>query len=270
MSRIESIVNLVDALVVANFGASKIKYWGLCHQEERDGNNIPVKYIGSGDVENVSFDDKYALAFYHRITSEDESKDSNLGFGTKLQVVQTYNMKLVVFANSRNLKSEQTDLSYALRNDVCSIIPSSLTSAQLTILDAQSGFINIGAKDIDKRAVFSTEMGETEFKVGPEHILFAINYSVRLTFLESCLSTTTYCDTEVPLPIPAEAGTNPTFCQMVLACASAPLEFTAPLVEEDDVVSMPRVTRTEDGYLDNEDFIDFQNASDLFMIKLMH
>lgn len=198
MSRIERIVELIDALIGANFSVQTQKYWGIAHLEQRDGLTIPVSYKGAGDLENISFDDKYALATYHRIISEDEARDSNLGFGSNLQVSQTYNIRLVVFCNMRNFSDNGADLTYSLKDDIASLIPSKLTSAQLTTLQAQSCLINISGKDLDKRRVFNEEMDGSEFKIEPSHVLFVINYTIRLTYLESCRGTTTSCD-DIPV-----------------------------------------------------------------------
>lgn len=216
-SRIERIVELIDALVGNNFTNPKKKFWGLCTIESKDDKNIPVRYKGAGDFEDASFDDKYSLSIYHRITSDNDLRDASQGFGLNLRVSQIYTMRMVVFADMRNFSGDANDLRYTLKDDIAAIIPSGLTNAQLTTLQAQSCVISITSKDLDKRSVFNEEMAGAEYALAPNHVLFAINYTIQLEFLESCRGTNTSCDNIPALPIAENNGTQ-NFCDAVMNC----------------------------------------------------
>lgn len=186
MSRIETITGIIDTAIKAGLNIGKVKAHGLCYLIQKDEQTFAARYLGNGDWESVTFDDRDSFAMYHRIRSEDESEDSTQGFGNNVMVTQTYNMRIVCYANANRIKNDQVIQAHSLKDDVSALMPHNLTSAELTGIDAQSARITQSTKEVDPKKVWEEETSGVEFKISGSQILLFIDYNIILNFQQSC------------------------------------------------------------------------------------
>lgn len=179
----DRLIFLIDVLddSLKEFYFRDIKFYGLAKLELKGENHIPVFYNGFGDNDFVGFED-VSMGIYHRLISEGEEKDNDLGYGRNANVTENYLIKTVVFGNMRKIDDTNIDINYRISDEIGEIIPNSMTETQLDQLGARTGIFNILSKDTNKEAVFALEFPEGEYRLKPENLLFSINHNISLTY----------------------------------------------------------------------------------------
>lgn len=182
---VETIICTIDENIKSLYPDAK--YWGLSRRENNDNEQSIFRYKGWGDNEYVGFDDTHAMNIYHRVLSSTESSDLNSGFGTQLLRKSVYNMRLVVFGNMRKINDTDKDVNYTIAPNVVAIIPNKINKSILDLLGVKSGIVQTTAKIFDRPRVFGDEMTGVEYKLHPETLLFAIDYTITLTYQADCV-----------------------------------------------------------------------------------
>lgn len=198
-SRIQYIVDLIDLKLRNTSYVKDTKYWGLCRQETKDGKKMPLAYVGSGEQKFVGFKDATNLNIYHRVIGESVStRDSAKGFGNSSLITETVTMRMVVFGDAKKIKgNSKEDLNFRLSEDLNSIIAIKVSKTQLQVMQAQSTKVELGSKKLDKETVWSDEL-DADYAGKPSTILFAIEYSIQMKYLESCKNVTCESPDDAP------------------------------------------------------------------------
>jgi len=185
MDRLNYIITKIDTSL-KDFYFKDFRFYGLCRQERKNSELLPVAYKGNGEYEVASFNDRNGLMCYHRNISMDERDDKNGGFGTDILKEEIFNNKLIVFGSQKKINNTLVDINYRIADEIKGLIQSVLTRIQLNELDAQSCIIECRRVEYDKQKVFSDELPDTNFNIKPENVLFSIDYSINLRYLQAC------------------------------------------------------------------------------------
>jgi len=185
MNRLQYIVTQIDC-DLEQYYFKEMVFKGLCEHVIKDDKTVPVKYKGFGDNEFVGFDDSNGINLYHRLIDMNESHDNEAGFGNSPKKTEEYLMRLVVFGNQRDVLDVDHDINFKVSDEIGSLIPNRLNKTRLAEIEAQTGVINLTSADLNKTAVWELELPDHEVKTKPETLLFAINYTIKLVFVNSC------------------------------------------------------------------------------------
>lgn len=258
MSRIQSIIDRINTVISDNFYYLAIRTFGL--SEKIDGK--PAIYTGSGDYDNLTFDDTYGFTIYHRLLSESNDNDPDQGFGKNTLETENYSIKLVGFGSQRELGGVNTDINPKIANDIKALIPKRFNKAFLNTLEALSFNLSIDNVDLNKQSVYDEELEEGEFN--PDNILFSIDYTVSISFLDECK--TLSCDTTFDLECP-------TLCERISESSSQNIvdciNDAGKTEDVSDLICTPQVgiaycgvpiTGTEDEFVDNDDGFNINNG----------
>jgi len=150
-------------------------------QEGDKQRTCPLILDNNGEGTEVMLNDSFPFQIYHRITEIEPSETDEYGDG--VQIKENTNLKLVCFANKRQMQFELDDLITAI--NVGFLVH--LSDAQLATLGNwfSNVDIEINSIDIDKNKVWGNEFSD-ENLLPTYYQCFAVNYSVQSDINTEC------------------------------------------------------------------------------------
>ena len=175
MDAIKYITDLIDESLKTHY-YKDVAFYGLCSQEYKGKERMPMFYKGNGNFDYVGFNDNHGLNIYHRITSYNETDNLNEGFGLSMLREETHTIQMVCFGNQQKVNNGATlDINLRIADEMKGLLNISLTNDQLSTLGLQTCIIRNQNVNRNKNDVFKDEFPDTETsKIKPNSILFCI------------------------------------------------------------------------------------------------
>lgn len=172
----QSIVDIVEefngALTIE--GAKK---YSIAQTVNRGKDKLPALIDREGKAEYIGIDDRNAISWYHKANSMRSRLVASQGYGRSAgSQVNTYEMSMIVFVN-RKLFSKYPD-------EVVQLIQV-LTPETIN----KSIRISFNTTILNDQQVYSQEYLSDTYRLGPEHNLLQINYTLEATLKKKCLNT---------------------------------------------------------------------------------
>ncbi len=161
---IRNIVTLLNQALEATFKGGR--YYGVAISVEREGKTQP-----SVNEKSVSFDDDFALTFYHKINGVSISYQK--GYGDQNKTINTFSLSAYVFNNEKRS---------GLKTDEIAMIIQSVFANQniLSVRILPSSVI------LNTRQIFETEYRGVQYSLSEYMSLLQFNYAVEITFKSGC------------------------------------------------------------------------------------
>lgn len=182
---LEQIINNIDATIISKLTASNLqpkKAFGLASRYYENDKFFPGVVSKSGEITNCFLDDNYAVSWYHRNQKGVYDNIEN-NFGNRQDKVQETNeISLVIYTNTDKIKlSTET-----LKDVFISAVPSVLSKSVCESIDIFSCEIAPIAHELDSFLVFKEESNNDNVRVGVQHGLILIRYSIKSTYRRGC------------------------------------------------------------------------------------
>lgn len=153
------------------------KKFGLAQTYLRAKEKLPGTVTRDGKTEYVGFDDKYKISWYHKVNSLTTRVQANSGFGrTAGKQINSFAMSMIVFLNRKRLNK------YA--DEIVALIQA-LTPETIK----QSIRISFNTTILNDQQVYAQEYVSETYRLGPEHNLFQINYTLEVDLNKDCFNT---------------------------------------------------------------------------------
>lgn len=184
-NRLQYIISQID-INLKTFYFKDIKFVGLCEQIEKNEKTVPTFYRGYGDADFIGFDDTNGMNVYHRLVGMEQDEDFDRGFGSKSLTNENYSMVMVAYGNQRQVNDSTNNINYKVADDLRTLFIKKLSKLQLSTLEALSGLVNVTGTEHNRQTVFNQELPDSDMKVAPETLLFAIQYTISLQYIGEC------------------------------------------------------------------------------------
>lgn len=158
-------------------GITGALFHGISENVISKNQQFPVVFRGK-DGRWSGFDDTKPVVGYHKIESVNVTIDAESGYGDKAgDIVNTYNMKLVIFSDTLKTKLSsdelftfiQANMPEAMRGEKFSYIRTTIRNAILNV-----------------QQVFNAEYRGFAFSLRPEQSLISIGYIIEGRFKKGC------------------------------------------------------------------------------------
>lgn len=166
-----SLITVIDAIDSAlPFNPTFHK---ICTLQTRDEKTFPMRNIGNGEGEQISWDDTYKLQIYHRILDVENESDPNQGIGNKPFEFRLYTMRLVGIGTRELL----TVANYEDNDQICNTVSDAIPR----FINARN-YVQVIDHEVDKLAVYESEFnGATEFNSKTlDGVAFWIEYTIKM------------------------------------------------------------------------------------------
>jgi hypothetical protein len=187
---LSKIISIIDSKLVSAITANNLQPkngFGLATRYYEADKFFPGIVSKSGEITNCFLQDQYALSWYHRnaVGTYDVLENN---FGNKLDKVEETNpINVVIFADTKRIKvSLET-----LKDIFISAIPSVLSKAECESAEIFGCQIELTAHELDSQLVVREETNQDNVRVGLNHGLILIRYSLKSTYRRGC---TVICD----------------------------------------------------------------------------
>lgn len=165
------------------------RVFDVCYQTERKEDNvnqlIPYYIDDNHAITDVVIDDSYPLCLYHRILAT-RKQPLPQNFKQK-DIVQQYDMIMVVFAQVNKIKLRSDELEALFAANFPDVIEQSIVSPLDNMVVSHT------SSDLNQLAVFRQEYRGSSREIGPEDILIALRYTITSNYTKGCV---TYCGCE--------------------------------------------------------------------------
>lgn len=158
-------------------------YWGTIAKDvtrPKESGGLET-FPGSVDVDGkeryYGFDDNYPMVVYHKPQSISFQKEKfdNLG---------KFSMKMVIQSTQAKVKMTGEQLQGLFTAN----FPNQIDRALYQNINIGSMKATLERANLNQRQVWGEEFQNIEYKLGVEHILFSINYTIETRFKNGCLS----------------------------------------------------------------------------------
>ena len=182
---LKGIIEAIDNSLKAKLVASNLlptKAFGLASRYYEKEKYFPGVITDSGEITNCFLDDNYSVSWYHR-NQKGTYTTIESNYGNNLDKVEEDNdISLVIFTNTKKIKLSTEILKDIFTNS----LPSVLTKSQCESLDLFDCRIELQSHELDSNLVFKNESNNDNVRVGVEHGLILIRYSIKTTYRRGC------------------------------------------------------------------------------------
>jgi hypothetical protein len=167
-------------LINRSISIDNATFFGIAQTVLRGQEKLPAVVYANGKADYVGIDDVDAVRAYHKLATLTVRPSPANNYGRGSGFINAYSMQLIVFLN-RNKKCMHAD---SLVQILQSQFPEQLK------LKPYSGIqIFFNSVILNDLQVYNQEYLSETNRLGPEHNLFQVNYTVEATFLKGCLNT---------------------------------------------------------------------------------
>ena len=182
---LKGIIQAIDNSLKAKLVASNllpIHAFGLASRYYEKEQYFPGVILDNGEITNCFLDDNYSVSWYHRNEKGTYNTIEN-NYGNNLNKVEEENdISLVIFTNTKKIKLSTEVLKDIFTNSLPSVLSKS-TCESLDIFDCR---IELQSHELDSNLVFKSESNNDNVRVGVEHGLILIRYTVKSTYRRGC------------------------------------------------------------------------------------
>ncbi len=150
--------------------------------EEEKQVKYPAIVDNDGEVKMIDIDDNFYLILYHKIDSITNGQTTK-GYGDQMNVLETANMSLVVFAFINKLRLSSHRLEAILKDSLPE--NTKITSADGEFLQRSS--FKVANSSFDKLALLQREFSEVELNFSTL-IAFEMKYQIISTWNKGCIN----------------------------------------------------------------------------------
>jgi hypothetical protein len=182
---LKDIIESIDEALKLKLVASNLQpthAFGLASRYYEKDKYFPGVILENGEITNCFLDDAFAVSWYHRNEKGTYNTIEN-NYGNDLNKVEEENeISLVIFANTKNIKLSTETLKDLFTNSLPSVL-SKLRCESLDIFDCR---IELQSHELDSNLVFKAECNNDNVRVGVEHGLILIRYTIKSTYRRGC------------------------------------------------------------------------------------
>lgn len=151
--------------------------------------SIPTEIDERGNGKKLVPDDRDPVRIYHKLLNLASSQDpSQYGNGNG-NIVRTYQMSAIVFAQSNLIKMSD----HALEEHIMANSVDRLTKAQLASVQMNACFIKQNGTDFNSKAIWEREYNAKKYYLNTNHLFFEMKYTIECRLKKSCINTCTTC-----------------------------------------------------------------------------
>lgn len=180
------------ALADARFASGKFETLAYdVNRTDSEGKieGFPATMNENYEAQIISVDDTYPIIIYHKSLKPNyEFNDSQFGDRQKL-IVETVNMKMVVYGKYSALKLRQEQLEALITTNFPDQIPDRIFRP----LKFDDMGVMLQSSNINSAAVWNEEYRNIPIALAPEDIYFSINYQLQTNYRKGCFK---ICDCE--------------------------------------------------------------------------
>lgn len=182
---LNKIISYIDARLIGAITANKLlptHAFGLATRYYEEDKFFPGVVNVQGEITNCFLQDGYSVSWYHRNNSGTYNVVPN-NFGNKNDKVEESNVvNLVIFANSKKI-----NVSFETLKDIfISSLPSVLSKAECESSEIMGCEIELTAHELDSQLVVKEETNQDNVRVGLNHGLILIRYTIKSTYRRGC------------------------------------------------------------------------------------
>lgn len=173
LNKITDILPIINAAFATHY-FKDIQFYGLAEIIEKKEVKTACVYSGAGEYTPILEDTK-GLIVYHRLISFDNEEDTDGGFGRFPLTTETYKLLTVFFGNQNAIEKDCKDINHYLVLEFKKLLPRTLNLGV-------SNNVSVSGINYDK-----IDLADSEgIDLIPENVLFALELTVVLKFVESC------------------------------------------------------------------------------------
>lgn len=180
---------LETGLQGSRFGGAKLDGIAYpCVRKEGDDSEqvIPAVLYENAVERFIDLDDTYPMGLYHKISGNGYSQENNggqYGNGNSRLVKQTQ-MAMIVYGKTSRIKLRPEDLEAYM----ISLFPSEIAASLIAPLSLNKMTVDLLGSNMNAPVVFQNEFRGVDYFLGPEDILFQIDYRVTSKFDRKCFN----------------------------------------------------------------------------------
>lgn len=173
------------ALAEERFAAGRYETLAVdCNRKDNDGKieGFPAIMDENYMAQEITVNDTYPIIIYHKAiqkkytTQQQQFGDRNKG------VVETVQMKMVVYAKYASVKMRQEQLESLITTNFPDEIPDSLARP----LKLDQLMTDMAGSNLNSAALWNEEYRNVELALAPEDIYFSVNYLITSTWRKGC------------------------------------------------------------------------------------
>lgn len=182
---LKGIIESIDDALKLKLVASNLlptKAFGLASRYYEKEKYFPGVIADSGEITNCFLDDNYSVSWYHRNEKGTYTTIEN-NYGNNIdKVEETNDINLVVYCNTKKIKLSTEILKDIFTNS----LPSVLSKSKCESLDIFDCRIELQSHELDSNLVFKNECNNDNVRVGVEHGLVLVRYTIKTTYRRGC------------------------------------------------------------------------------------